>query len=418
MQRDILNYLFSWISSLMHSLPPKSKLTLIELIIGAMISASGHVTEAILAIKSDYNWTTYYKMIESGKFRWVAIVKNLTLMLSEIFFNGRIVLAVDDTLVLRTSEKAPGADIYFDHAAPKNKKRFVLSQLFVSIFFIARGGDQRSHALPLCMMMAPKGGNSSKLRIALLLARTAWRWLAVKKRQILLLCDSWYMKSTLILPLLDKNLHVIGQVRRDSALFFPPKPHSGRGRPRKYGAKISKGDFQNMADCQIAEIFAYGKTRVFEFYEFTALAKFLNGKLCKALWCRFARDDGKFTNWHLIISTDTSITSREILSLYSSRWAVEPAFNALKNTVGINNAWQQSKKAFDRWRCLLCCSYCLSVLSTMSFGNNLARLMDIPWRRKQPMTAAWAARSLKGFFGGLCIRACWDRKHQKLTPPQ
>jgi hypothetical protein len=227
------------------SLPPKSKTTLIELIIGDMISASGHVTEAILAIKSEYNWTTYYKIIESGKFRWTTIVNNLTLLLSDIF-TGRIVLAVDDTLVPRSSEKTPGADIHFDHAAAKNKKRFILAQLLVSIFFIARGCDQRTHALPLCMMMNTKDGNSSKLRIALMLVRTAWRWLAATQRQVLLLCDSWYMKSSLILPLLDKNIHVIGQVRRDTALFTPPKPHSGRGRPRKYGAKISKGDFHNM----------------------------------------------------------------------------------------------------------------------------------------------------------------------------
>jgi hypothetical protein len=99
-------------------------------------------------------------MIESGKFRWTTIVKNLTLLLSYIF-TGRIVLAVDDTLVPRSSEKAPGADIHFDHTAAKNKKRFVLAQLLVSIFFIARGCDQRTHALPLCMMMNTKDGNSS-----------------------------------------------------------------------------------------------------------------------------------------------------------------------------------------------------------------------------------------------------------------
>ena len=417
MKQQMLTKFFQWLSFITSSLPPKSKPTLIELIIGAMISASGHVTEAILAINSDFNRTTYYKMIEYGKFRWTDIVKNLTLLLSEIF-SGRIVLAVDDTLVPRTSQKAPGADIHFDHAAPKNRKRFILSQLFVSIFFIARGTDQRSHALPLCMMMVPKDGNSSKLRIALLLARTAWRWLAAKQRQILLLCDSWYMKSSLVIPLIEKGIHVIGQVRRDTALFLPPKPHSGRGRPRKYGAKISKVDFQNLADLQTAEIFAYGKIRLFEFYEFRVLVKFLSGKLCKAVWCRFQQDNNTFTNWRLIVSTDTTIPSQEVLSLYSSRWAVEPAFNSLKNTVGINNSWQQSKKTSDRWRCLLCCSYCLSALASMSFGNDLACLLDMPWRRKQPMTATRAARALRSFFGGLCIRACWDRKDQKLTPPR
>jgi hypothetical protein len=388
-----------------------------ELIVGAMVSASGHVTEAILAIKTDCNWTTYYKMIETGKFKWVTITKNLTLMLAEIFSSHRIILAVDDTLVPRSSEKAPGVDIHFDHAKRKNEERFKLSQLFVSLFLIARDISEKSHALPLCMMLSPKDGSSSKLRIALFLLRTTWRWLVHQRRKIILLCDSWYMKNTLILPGLEKNIDFIGQVRRDTALYLPPKPHSGRGRPRKYGAKIPKESFQDMAALQSAELFAYGKNRLFEFYEFLSLAKFLNGKLCKAIWCRFNTDGNNFTNWHLIISTDTNLTSKEILSFYAARWSVEPAFNTLKNSVGVNRAWQQSKKAFDRWRCILCCAYCLSVLSAMFFGNDLQAMFKIPWRQKQPMTAPWAARALRIFFGNVSIRACWDRKRQKLIPP-
>jgi hypothetical protein len=401
----------------MRDVPPKSKLTLMELIVGAMVSASGHVTEAILAIKTDFNWTTYYKMIETGKFRWVTITKNLTLLLTEIFSSHRIILAVDDTLVPRSSEKAPGADTHFDHAKRKNEERFKLSQLFVSLFFIARDTSGKSHALPLCMMLSQKDGNSSKLRIALFLLRTAWRWLAHQRRKIILPCDSWYMKSSLILPSLEKTIDVIGQVRRDTALYLPPKPHTGRGRPRKYGAKIPKENFQNMAALQKAKIFAYGKNRLLEFYEFPALVKFLDGKLCKAIWCRFNNDGNKFTNWHLIVSTDTNLTPEEILSLYAARWSVEPAFNTLKNSVGVNRAWQQSQKAFDRWRCILCCAHCLSVLSAMFFGNELQAMFEIPWRRKRPITAPWAARALRAFLGNVSIRACWDRKRQKLTPP-
>jgi hypothetical protein len=416
MLRDFSNTFFSWINSLLPNLPPKAKPTLCELIIASMISASGHISDAILSIKTQVNWTTYYKMIETGCFQWRHIVKNLTLMLTEIF-KGRIVLAVDDTLVNRSSDKAPGVVVNFNHAPRKNDKRFVLSQLFVSLFMIIHNHDGRNRALPLCMMLSSKDGNSSKLRIALFLVRTVWLWLLSKHKDILLLCDSWYMKSSLLLPCLDKLINVIGQVRKDTALFLPPSPHSGKGRPRKYGAKISKGDFQNKAPLQSAKIFAYGKKRLFEFYEFDALVKFLKGRICKAIWCRFQNDDNKFTNWHLIICTDTRLTPEEIISLYSARWSVEPAFNSLKNSVGISNAWQQSQIAFDRWRHILCCAYCLSVMSEMFFGENLRTLLDIPWRRKQPMTAAWAARALRAFFGSFSIRSCWDRKRQKLTPP-
>jgi hypothetical protein len=243
MLRDFSVTFFSWINSLLTNLPPKTKPTLCELIIGSMISASGHVSNAILSIKTHANWTTYYKMIETGCFQWRYIVKNLTVMLTEIF-KGRIVLAVDDTLVHRSSDKAPGASIHFNHAPGKNDKRFVLSQLFVSLFLIVHNHDGRNRALPLCMMLSNKDGSSSKLRAALFFVRTVWLWLLPKRRDILLLCDSWYMKSSLLRPCLDKSISVIGQVRKDTAFFLPPTPHSGKGRPRKYGAKIPKDDFQ------------------------------------------------------------------------------------------------------------------------------------------------------------------------------
>jgi hypothetical protein len=88
------------------------------------------------------------------------------------------------------------------------------------------------------MMLSNKESNSSKLRAALFLVRTVWLWLLSKHRDIPLLCDAWYMKSSLLLPCLDKFTNVIGQVRKDTALFLPHTPHSGKGRPGKYGAKI------------------------------------------------------------------------------------------------------------------------------------------------------------------------------------
>ena len=39
---------------------------------------------------------------------------------------------------------------------------------------------------------------------------------------IRVLVDSWYMKAPFILPLRDLDLNLIGQVRKDTALFEPP----------------------------------------------------------------------------------------------------------------------------------------------------------------------------------------------------
>nr|WP_287668720.1 hypothetical protein [Accumulibacter sp.] len=41
-----------------------------------------------------------------------------------------------------------------------------------------------------------------------------------------------------ILPLLEQQVRIIGQVRRDTALFLPPQPEpKRRGRKRKYGQR-------------------------------------------------------------------------------------------------------------------------------------------------------------------------------------
>ena len=58
---------------------------------------------------------------------------------------------------------------------------------------------------------------------------------------ITLLLDAWYMKRYLIVDVLTRDAIVIGQVRRDTALYEPPPPRTGKpGRPRKYGDRITK----------------------------------------------------------------------------------------------------------------------------------------------------------------------------------
>jgi len=420
MKRTISLKVIAWLNYILAALPVRTRITIAELICGCIAAASGHVTNAILNINNPSAcWNTYYKMIQNGKFNWRSIAKNVLLLIEQTFQSQRVILAIDDTMVLRASEKAPGAGIHHNHASKINTKNFVLAQMFVSIFFIAKDANQRSHALPLCMLLAPKGGNTSKIKIAAALVRIAWRWL--KNKKVLLLMDSWYMKGTLALPLLEKNepeanIHCIGQVRRDTAIYTIPEKKQGRGRPRIYGDKITKENFHTMAPLQKKRILAYGEEREFSFYEFTAVAKFLKGRKCKAVWCCFEQKD-KNANWRLIISTDTTLSAAEIIELYATRWAVEPAFNELKNTVGVNEAWQQKRKTADRWRCILCTACCISKLAAITFGEQLALLRPIDWRRGQPMTAGWAALALGLFLRTLSIRACWDRKEQKIILP-
>ena len=263
-----------------------------------------------------------------------------------------------------------------------------------------------------------KDGNRSKLLVARNLVLLADKHI-LDDRKPLMLCDSWYMKEPFVAPLLKHQIYCIGQIRKDSALFLPPEPTTGkRGRPPKYGPKLSFQKVSELFPLQSFHLKAWGKERTFEFYFFQAKSRFLKGELCHCVWCRSFIDGKNPTSWHLLLSTDTSLSAVDIISFYAKRWFVEPAFNDIKNTFGLSQAWQQSKNAFARWRCFICiahgiCSYC-----SLFFGERLADLLPIPWRKDQPMTSGWAKKVLGRIFRYFPVRLCWDRTLQKMVVPE
>ncbi len=55
------------------ALPIRSVPTFIELLIGAMLTQAGFVTQARLAVNMHRHWTSYYKRLQKGK--WVTLLQ-------------------------------------------------------------------------------------------------------------------------------------------------------------------------------------------------------------------------------------------------------------------------------------------------------------------------------------------------------
>jgi hypothetical protein len=56
--------LSQWVSFLLVAVAPRSRRTVVELLIGCMLNPEGWVTRAIGAIGREAHWSTYYKLIE------------------------------------------------------------------------------------------------------------------------------------------------------------------------------------------------------------------------------------------------------------------------------------------------------------------------------------------------------------------
>ena len=418
-QFKTLSLYSEWVSFLWKEFPPKLRPTFLELLIGAMVSLSGHLTKALLAIRPQKTWTTYFKAIQKGHFSWMKLVRQWLYLLFSQLGIKELTIAIDDFITPRSSQKAPSTYWHHDHANRPNRPRFLWGQLRVSLAVIGSYSNRHT-AFPLLMHLIRKGGNRTKLHSALLLMRVLLKWVPEGTR-IRLLLDSWYMKGPFILPILHQMSCIIGQVRKDSALYtVPPKQVKRKpGRPRIYGDRIYLETIQKEKSYQEINLHAYGKKRLFQYYSCKAKVRFLKGYLCKTVWCRFQQDSGKWTKWHLLICTSSQVPATEVIRLYALRWWTEPMFNELKNLFGLQEAWQQTRQALARWTVILSLAYGLPKLLALILGPvKGAEAFPIPWRKNKPMTAGWMATAIGQFFRGLSVRQLWDRKWQKMRVPK
>ena len=272
----------------------------------------------------------------------------------------------------------------------------------------------RSLGIPILSRLARQGGNSGKL----VAAKTLLRVIAplFEGLQTFLLMDSWYMRCTLITYALDHELQVIGQVRRDTALFHRPERTGKRGRPRKYGERVSAAWIDSLPEVSM-ECFIYGKTQMVYYRSAIVLARFLKGRSVRIVWSQLVSENGSRTKTSLILSTDISLSAARIILNYGRRWSVEDLFNQLKNRWGWKETWQQTRQVLHRWVQILSVSYAIPQLLVLIKDAKVTYLASFaPWRQKQPITAGRVRQGLQMFFGHVNIRAMWNPKSGKFGP--
>lgn len=130
-----------------------------------------------------------------------------------------------------------------------------------------------------------------------------------------------------------QSFKVIGQVRKDTALFCVPDKIRKRGRPKKYGEKYTPKVVEDLPQTWI-KLFIYGKLRWVRYRSVMAQARFLNGRLVHAVWSAIEDDDGKMPQDRLMLATDLSLSTTDVIVAYARRWPIENMFHQTKNSWG------------------------------------------------------------------------------------
>jgi hypothetical protein len=409
--------LSEWISFLLPAVPIRSRATFIELLCGCLVSPEGWVTRSIVAISRRKHWTTYYKLIERGSVRTVRLARALFRLVQAVLPSDVLTLVLDDTLVPRSSASAPGCAYRHDHSRKTNRPPFLLAQCWVTVGVSVLGHGGANLVLPILSRLVPTTGNRNKLVIALALLRAL---AGVADKPVRVLFDSWFMRARLVLPLLRRQIRVIGQARIDTALFLPPVAPTTprRGRKRIYGERLSA---EAVADLPVTELSLslYGQDQLLRLRSVVALARFLKGTPVRAVWCQFF--DARKQTWtkpRLLLATQTELTAEAIVRLYARRWGIEPLFHNLKRWWGISNLWQQSRTALELWMQIRSTAWTLAQLLSLAAGDAFPMEAVAPWRMKHPLTAGLVAQWLRMEFTGLAFRDGFDRKSQKFVFPE
>ena len=99
-----------WITFLAEALPLRSVGTFIELLIGAMLTPAGFVTEAYLVVTMRNHWSSYYKWLQKGRWSWLGLSRQFVRLILKVVKQEVIHLVIDDTDASRLEEGAGEPD--------------------------------------------------------------------------------------------------------------------------------------------------------------------------------------------------------------------------------------------------------------------------------------------------------------------
>lgn len=139
-----------------------------------------------------------------------------------------VFLCIDDTMVSKFGKKFEDVSKLFDHAA-HNGSNYLSGHCFVSLMLsVPVWNKNRIHYLsvPLGYRMWQK--KETKLELAASMVRQVMPQFKTK-RNVVILCDSWYVKKNLV-SIVDEyeNLDLIGNARSDSVIYDLPPQRTGK----------------------------------------------------------------------------------------------------------------------------------------------------------------------------------------------
>ena len=122
---------------------------------------------------------------------------------------------------------------------------------------------------------------------------------------------------------------MISRFRNDAVLFYPTiqKPTGKRGHPKWYDGKV---DFANLDLSRCEEV----EVDTGRLFGLKAYSKSLKRSIKVAVWYPNEED---MTKWQIYFSTDDSMSAKNVINCYRTRFQLEFCFRDAKHYAGLND---------------------------------------------------------------------------------
>ena len=308
-----------------------------------------------------------YAKVDYSRFMNVTATMALKLIPDTLRYQP-VFLCIDDTMAAKSGTNFEDVSKLFDHAAHKGSN-YLNGHCFVSLMLcIPVWNKDRIHylAVPLGYRMWQK--KESKLELAASMVRQVMPEFH-QKRNVIILCDSWYVKKDLVCIVEEyDNLDLIGNARSDSVMYdLPPQPTGRRGRPAAHGARLSIQDDFVLSSEKIGEYYTGVRrvlTNIFGGREVFAYVTFPKKDLStRRLFFStiFPEQLEIFCAWQDKAPLNQTGSSRMQfipLLLYGFRWNIEVSYYEQKTFWSLCSYMVRSRKGIEMLVNLVNLAYC------------------------------------------------------------
>ena len=338
----------------------------------------------------------------------------LRLLLARFDTGGPLVIGIDETIERRRGEKIRAKGIYRDRVR-SSKSHFVKASglRWVSLMWLTPVPfAERIGALPVLTALAPsegyyagQGRTPKKITDwARQLVCQLRRWLPNKALSSV--GDSAYAALDFLhaCQSLRQPVTVITRLRLDAAVYKSAPPYTGKGRPRKKGARLPTPQ-QSIADpttcwTRLPVIWYNHQLRDIELSTHQAVWYHAGQPPVPIRFILIRDCNGKFDP-QARLSTDPTLDPLDILVFFKRRWQMEPTFRHVRTHLGVETQRQWSDKAIRRTTPVLLGLFPLVTV----LAHDLLTRHHLTIR-----TAAWYPKPLPTFSDALALvrRRLWN----------